>query len=233
MSTKTSKHSNESSKKSLNRLWLVAGDPYVHEQLRLALDDTEWDLCALESATCLPPGECSGESVVIAPAAPVAEYPAAVDGLSPAVPLMLVGWPGFLEALKPIRFDDFLCEPWTGYELLYRLRRLAGANCVRCPGGTVAWGRYWVSGAVSSEPIRRSTLSPSQYAILDVLGRSLDEPVAREALSTVAGGAAANGRALDMHLSRLRSRLRAVTATWQTQPQIRAYRTAGYRFEPA
>lgn len=230
MSTKTSNRSSESSKKSLNCLWLIAGDSYTHEQLRLALDGTEWELCSAEHPSHLPAADRAGECVLIAPASFFAEDPGAVAGLPPAVPLVLFGSPGWLEGLKPVRFDEFVCEPWTAYELLYRLRRLAGANRVCCPGGTVAWGRFWISAAPRFGPACRSGLSPAQYAILDVLARSLDEPVGREALAAVAG-VAANGRALDMHLSRLRSRLRAITVTWDQQPRIRAYRGTGYQLE--
>jgi hypothetical protein len=232
MSTKTSKPSNESSKRSLDRLWLIAADAILRERLRLELDGTEWDLRSVKRSSLVPMEESAREDVIVAAASVIAEDPDAVAGLPPATPLLLIGSPEWLGVMS-VRFDDFLCDPWTGDELRYRLRRLAPVRRVACPGGTLSWGRYWISGVSRSGFARRSALSPTQYAILDVLGRSLEEPVAREALRAIAGIVAREGRALDMHVARLRSRLHGVTGSWRPQPRIRAYRIAGYRLEPS
>ncbi len=239
MSTKSSRRSSENSRTSPDRLWLKSDDPYLYEQLRLALEGTEWEVrvVTVDAAIRTDDDAEASASVLLVPASALVD-----DAVSPPselprfLPLLVTGSPAWLDALDGIRFDDYLCEPWSASELRFRLRRMAGARRLACPAGTVTWGPYWISGTGRDEQQRTAQqrtapLTPVQYAILEILARSGDEPVARETLAAVTGVAAGRSRAVDMQLSRLRARLRSVTAAWDSPPAIRAYRGHGYRLE--
>ena len=229
---KNSKRSNGSSRKIRNRLWLIDVDPYAQEQLRLALDGTDWEIVAADSISDLPARSANpDDTTVVAIAADrLATHPQEWGALPADRPLLVVGAPALLEAFGGVDFADYLCEPWTGHELRYRLGRLVAQRNIRCGESIVSWGPYWIAATDADGTRRTAPLSLAQYATLDLLGRAPGEPVAREAIAAVSS-LAVTGRALDMHLSRLRSRIRSVTTGWKDQPEIRAYRRRGYRLE--
>lgn len=234
MLTKSSKRSNRSSRTNPDRLWLKSGDSYLHEQLRLALDGTEWEIEVLpDGARALPEDSDPGTaSVLLVPASVLGDDPAfPVSGLCRSLPLLLVGSPTWLDVLQGIAFDDFLCDPWSASELRYRLRRMAGDRRLALSAGTLAWGPYWITGVGHRGPAHTAPLTPVQYEILQVLARSGREPVVRDVLAAVAGVASGHSRALDMQISRLRTTLSTVTAGWSRPPEIRSYRGRGYRLE--
>ena len=148
--------------------------------------------------------------------------------LPPGVPILLHGDPDLLPAVSDIRFDDYLAHPWTRAELLFRLRRIAGERSLVGRCGSLSWGRYWVA-ATGLDSVRVSVpLTPAQFTVLDFLGRYAGDIVARETMLAGLPEAQTGGRALDMHVSRLRSRMDDATAGWPERPRIRSRRGRGY-----
>jgi len=100
-----------------------------------------------------------------------------------------------------------------------------------CRYGTLSWGRYWFA-ATGVDSVRISApLTPAQFAVLDLLGRYAGENVARETMLAGLPAAKESGRALDMHVSRLRSRIAEATVGWPERPRIRSLRGYGYCLE--
>lgn len=142
------------------------------------------------------------------------------------LPVLAVGPAALFDAVLDGICDDLIRDQWSAAELRYRLRRLVH------PEWTSADGR-----TLSCAPLRLTvddrsvTLTPTQYQLLSMLLRARGASVPREALIAVVGGHKGHkegGRALDMHISRLRSKLRATTSDWAHPPQIIAHRGSGY-----
>ncbi len=120
---------------------------------------------------------------------------------------------------------DYLIGSWSHAELRFRLELLA--ERVRRERGTTVF--RFDRSAVWSD-FRSSSLSLDEYRILSALSRSRGAPVSRAALAAELAprlpGQRAS-RALDMRISRLRSKLRHVTG--MATPLIEATVGEGYR----
>ncbi|MFP4113110.1 MAG: helix-turn-helix domain-containing protein [Spirochaetota bacterium] len=213
------------------RLLLVGEDPYVQERTRISLSTLAgWSLGVVASVAGADRAANDGKgrtTVVLAPAAAIAEASATLI----RVPTILYGSPSLIPAIGTDLFNDFLAEPWTPEELSYRLARVAGHDSLLFSCGTLEWGRLWLRGTDAGGRSRTARLTPTQFGLLDLLGRAGHEPVPREALLAVTMVRDGSGRAIDMQLSRLRRTIAEVTATWESAPSIRGYRGLGYRLE--
>ena len=166
--------------------------------------------------------ELSGPGVLLIP---IEHLP----GITPRpfpLPVLAVGPAALFDAVLDGICDDLIRDQWNAAELRYRLRRLVHLE------GTSTDGR-----TISCTPLRLTAddrsvdLTPTQYQLLSMLLRARGASVPREALIAVVGGHGGRGeggRALDMHISRLRSKLRAATSDWACPPQIIAHRGNGY-----
>lgn len=233
---KSSKRSNASSRKTPDRpsseIWLVGGDDYTRERVRLALGSgARWPIRSLDSEAALASAAVhESAALIIRPAVPGVPTITHRPGLAPEPPVLLYGSPAALETLDDAACDDVLVEPWTAQELRYRVRRLLQRASVGCGEGRLYWGRYWI--AVDDDaPERRVGISPVQLAMLEMLARAGDDPVPREALQAVVADHGPGSRAVDMHLSRLRGRLVQAADGWSTPPAISSVRGRGYRLE--
>ena len=142
------------------------------------------------------------------------------------LPVLAIGPSAMFDAVPDGFCDDLIGDQWGAAELRYRLRRLVH------PGRAFADGR-----TISCTPLtltaddRSVDLTSTQYLLLAMLLRGTGQSVPRDALMAVvmgAGNRQETGRALDMHISRLRSKLRTVTSDWAKPPRIIAQRGSGY-----
>lgn len=131
--------------------------------------------------------------------------PGRLSGAAPAVTIAC-GPASIADECFEAGCTDYLCEPWGETELRARVKSWAQSRR-RAPDGVVSLeGRRLVgpSGSV--------ILSEGDGRLLALLLASRGEPVSRSTLAAVAGVGTMTGRALDMHVSRLRSALRSVGA---------------------
>jgi hypothetical protein len=205
-------------------VYLVGADEYSADRVRLALlPDPTWILeqVALNqiSQTAAKSMEPQSPGVVLIPAAEVLQiYPHPLP-----LPVLAVGPPSLFDAVPPGFCDDLMSDQWTAAELRYRLRRLVEAD----PS----------FGGVSCPPLRMTAgdrsvdLTTTQYRIVSMLLRAEGASVSREALSgaiCTAERSGTDGRALDMHISRVRKKLQTVTLGLAYPPRIIAHRGSGY-----
>ncbi|MFW5789307.1 MAG: winged helix-turn-helix domain-containing protein [Spirochaetota bacterium] len=233
---KSSRRSSASSRKNpdppTSELWLVGVDDYTGERIRLAFEsETRWIVRGLDDTQARVSASAGEVPVLIIRPVGVA---ARSDGPLPRTgrfpPVLLYGSPASLDTLGDDVCDDVLVEPWAAQELRYRVRRLLERVSLRCAGGRLHWGRYWIA-ADGEFPNRRVDISPVQLAMLEMLARAGDDPVPREALQAVVPDHGPTSRAVDMQLSRLRGRLALAAAAWPVPPTISCSRGRGYRLE--
>ncbi len=167
----------------------LAGGPFVFVDLPALPSRTEADL-AIVPAGSLDPAERGG-------------------GTWP-VPLIAYGPPALLRTGFLAGCADYLRDPWTPQELALR----AEAVLARVPRGhAFPWGVLRLRGCTLRGPGAQLTLTAVEARILEALLAARGRPVPREALALCArrGRVArpAGSRALDMHVSALRRKVRA------------------------
>ena len=146
------------------------------------------------------------------------------------LPVIGYGPADALDAVEERHCVDFLAEPWSDAELRYRVRRIADRRTINVGDGAIEWGHNWLVGLHPSAPPARTTLTPGEYLVLDLLARAGGGAVSRTLLLQALGETPdRSSRALDMRVSRLRRRLAEVSATWQRRPRIGTIRGKGYQ----
>ncbi|HUZ18570.1 MAG TPA: winged helix-turn-helix domain-containing protein [Spirochaetia bacterium] len=125
---------------------------------------------------------------------------------------------------------DYLKEPWTSEELAFRVNRVAVPLSYRLPWGSVRLLPLRVESEFGSQP-----LSAQEHAILRTLLVCRDTVVSREVLSYAAWGRSrkTGSRAIDMHVSALRRKIRRLAPPDGEWGRIRAVRGTGYTFVTA
>ena len=127
--------------------------------------------------------------------------------------------------------SDYIIVPWTDAELRYRIRRAGAGRSLLCGGGLISWGHDWIAATRPGAASRRMCLSSSEFTILDLLAGAAGEVFSRQVIRTALGlDDPGDARGLDMRISRLRRRLRDVTADWEHAPTITGRRGRGYQF---
>ena len=142
------------------------------------------------------------------------------------IPVLGITPIGMFDVAPAALCDDLIGDNWTAAELRYRLSRLTGGRLLFAGEQTLACTPSQLTSGGC-----RVRLTSAQYRLMALLIRAHGEPVPREALVAVipaSDSAVSEGRALDMHISRLRKKLRLVAATWNAPPQITAHRGSGY-----
>ena len=103
--------------------------------------------------------------------------------------------------------EDYLKEPWTPDEMVWRVRKL-------CPHGELrfSWGVLSIGNLELSSPRGRCRLSVQEQSILRMLAANAGEPVSREALYYGIWGkpASPGTRVVDMHIASLRKKLQSL-----------------------
>jgi CheY-like chemotaxis protein len=105
---------------------------------------------------------------------------------------------------------DYLRDPWTPEELALRAH---AAISRQVAGGEFPWGGMRIDGDELHTPGGRAALTHHEAVILRALLRQRGRPVPRAALACLLGGGAlrvAASRRIDVHISALRRRVRAV-----------------------
>ena len=193
-------------------------DAYTSERVRLALEDLHWEIRTVHPSSARDlEEEWSRAEVLMIPLQEVSLG----EHRHATLPVLAYGPAAVLDVVPTWCCDDLLVEPWTEAELRYRLLRLA-RRTVTYGGHTLSWHPTCLIADES-----RTDMSMTEYRILEMLLRARGDWVPREALAAVSG-VALSGRSLDMHVSRLRRKLRDVTAGWERPPQLVAQRGFGY-----
>lgn len=121
--------------------------------------------------------------------------------------------------------DDYLKDPWSPEELEWRVCKLCGDTeaLFRFSWGSLEIGSLELRSSLGSCP-----LCAQEQRILRLLAANAGEPVSREALYYGMWGkpAAAESRAVDMHIASLRKKLRQLFP--QSGVCIRSVRGVGY-----
>lgn len=187
------------------RCWRIAfvdSAPLLVERVRASLAGGPFVFVDMPA---LPPR--TGADLAIVPAGSL--DPAARGGTRP-VPVIAYGPPALLRTAFLAGCADYLRDPWTPQELALR----AEAVLARVPRGhAFAWGVLRLRGCSLRGPGAQVTLTAVEARILEALLAARGRPVPREALTLCAmGGAVARprgSRALDVHVSALRRKVRA------------------------
>lgn len=162
---------------------------------------------------------------------PVAQMGQLLDGSARPrtwVPVIGYGNEGSLRAAFLAGCGDYLREPWAPEELALRVLRIANSSLFAAPWGTV----HLQAGSASTE-YGEVALSVQESRILRVLLMQLGTPVPREALYyALWGRTGRSSRAVDVHVSSLRRKLRRIAAPARRLDVIRSARGLGY-FIPA
>lgn len=193
---------------------LVAADPvvcsrvsYYRAEHSISARLTTFDsVAALVSAII---GELPGNTkhlpdLAVMPAAAIPELPRI--GVIPVLPKILYGDVSFLPAAFLYGAFDYLRDPWGPEELWLRSERLVAGLILRFPWGELRAGWRSVSG-----PRGSITLAIPEYALLRALSRFPREAVSRDELAVaISGRGIDQSRAVDVHISRLRAKLRRI-----------------------
>ncbi len=121
---------------------------------------------------------------------------------------------------------DFLKDPWSPEELYLRLRRAVvdDGEDPSLHGDALEFDHEMIWSARHAVDLR-----PAEFRLLEKLVSSAGDVVSREALTfTLSSAVASSSRALDMHISNLRRKLRVVCAP-DSPPSIEVERGHGYR----
>lgn len=140
-----------------------------------------------------------------------------------AVPVICYGPPGELSTAWSAGCADYLKEPWSAAELHFRVERLLSTRNAGVRGGEIAL-----------EPLemrlgrKRIPVSMQEYRILKLLMRHPGEIVPREALHyTIWGKPRPGSRGVDMHLSKIRKKLRIIQAEIPEDKKIKIVTVRG------
>ena len=121
--------------------------------------------------------------------------------------------------------EDYLKEPWSPDELVWRVRRICRN---RDEALQFSWGVLSIENLELSSPLGRCRLSVQEQSILRMLAANSGEPVSREALYYGIWGkpATPESRVVDMHIASLRKKLRRLFP--ESGAVIRSARGVGY-----
>ena len=125
------------------------------------------------------------------------------------VPVIAHGSIAFLRGAFLAGCADYLREPWTPEELALRARAVLSRQGSRWE---FPWGELRLAGGELHTPRGRTALTHHEAVILRALLRQRGRPVPRAAFACLLGGGAGGlgSRSIDVHISALRRRLRAV-----------------------
>ncbi len=125
------------------------------------------------------------------------------------VPVIAHGPPALLRAAYLAGCVDYLREPWTAEELAFRAQAALWRQraCY-----DFSWGEARFEGDTLCTPGGSAFLPHGQAVLLRALLRRRGQPVPRAALASLLGAGARKpgSRTIDVHLSAVRRRVRAV-----------------------
>jgi len=157
----------------------------------------------------------------------VVSAPLLIDSSIPAIrcmPSIAYGPASYLRSCYLAGCDDFLKEPWDVVELSFRVERLLSV-----PGERLLPSGIQLALGNLIGPRGHAELSHPELLILRMLARVPGEVVPRDALHYVVWGQIRkDSRAIDVYVSNIRKKLRAVSGGRTRPVRIRAVRGTGY-----
>jgi hypothetical protein len=139
--------------------------------------------------------------------------------------LMCFGSPELLPGCFLAGCDDYLKEPWSADELVWRVHRI---RRYRDEALHFSWGVLSIGNLELGSPLGSCRLSVQEQSILRMLAAKAGQPVSREALYYGIWGRPARpeSRVVDMHIASLRKKLRRLFP--ESGACIRSARGVGY-----
>jgi DNA-binding response OmpR family regulator len=151
----------------------------------------------------------------------VKDMPGVFESIDRLPPCIVIGRVGEMERALACGAADYLCEPWTPDELCIRAKKAADSSWPLRPWPDIELDRSFLRSGD-----REFLLSYEERRIFELLSRNAPEAVPREAFFRFVWNAPEKeGRALDMHVSLLRKKIRILTGE---QNVIRCHRRHGY-----
>jgi hypothetical protein len=177
---------------------LVGCDPVLYERIRASLRRSPFHFLATAA-----PQPALAVDLYVVPARDAADLPAR------GAPVIAWGPPSLMRSAFLAGCDDYLRDPWTPEEL--ELRAHAALSRAR-RRWRFPWGEASLDGDTLLLPGAAAALTRHESLILRALMRARGEPVPRAALAYALDGTPrrASGRAIDMHVSAIRGKVRAV-----------------------
>ncbi|HUX21182.1 MAG TPA: winged helix-turn-helix domain-containing protein [Spirochaetia bacterium] len=140
------------------------------------------------------------------------------------LPVVAYGEEGGLRAAFAAGCKDYLREPWSPQELSLRIARL-----VESPTFCLGWGNLSLTPGSARTAAGSVSLSIQEYRILRVLLTQSGNAVPREVLYYALWGRCESAsRAVDVHISSLRKKLKTIAPPSFTGCLIRSARGCGY-----
>lgn len=140
------------------------------------------------------------------------------------VPVLGFGPSSLFESVPDGSCDDFIDQDFSSSELRYRLSRISAGTHSFGTGRILRCRPFVVSASERSEK-----LTSTEYRMVALLLRADGGVVPRGALAAVLPrDSAAEGRAVDMHISRLRRKLQRLSFDWDPPLDIASDRGGGY-----
>lgn len=202
-------------------LCLLADPPETAERVHDFFDPLEnFEILVVPSGP-LPDADWS-----VVPAQRLPDLESSRDRLMQRTRVIAFGAPELLPPAFMFGCWDFLKDPWSPEELYLRLRRTVLDDNENSSLGIdkLEFDHEMVWSARHAVDLR-----PAEFRLLRRLVSAAGEVISRQALElTLANAVSANSRALDMHISNLRRKLRVVCAPGEP-PAIEVERGHGYR----
>jgi hypothetical protein len=173
----------------------------------------------------LPPGHADALLIPAEGMEPILRSPERLAG----GPVLVHGPERELPHAFALGCRDYLREPWSYAELRSRILHHLPSRQLYCP---VSGTPISLCGNRLQSRYGSAEISEGEARLLRVLLNRPGEPVFREALELALWGRRCGGsRALDMHISKLRKKIRSISRSGRENP-IEAVRGIGYRISP-
>ncbi len=134
--------------------------------------------------------------------------------------IIAVGDASDIELCLELGCADYLRLPWAYSELAARVRKLKSRSMY------IDKAKFLIEGHSMRYGKRSQNLGAQEKVIIDLLYRNIGQPVSRDCMFAALGLLPSDSRSIDMHISNLRKKLRALIN--EGCPSIRALRQKGY-----
>jgi len=194
-SARTSAHTNPT-------IVLVGCDPLLCEKIRASLAGSPFHFLA----SAEPPGGDEADLLVL-PVGDLDRLPPAFRPPAGGAAVIAHGPAGLMRTGFLAGCADYLRDPWTPEELALRAEAVLSR---RETSQEFPWGPVRFEGDALRAPRGLAPLTRQQAVILRALLRRRGRPVPRAALACLLGAGARDSRTVDVQVSAIRRRVRAV-----------------------